>query len=853
MFLAALLFGFATYAAHAQHIEVTSSPSTFTAAGQSISFTYTLYSDSSQIETLSIQTPTMLGLTPTCPPFSSPIAPGGTYVCTASYTTTAGDMTAGFILEQMSASGTRAGGFTWSADSSVYRVNRDGGGGTTTSVSASPSTATYGEAVTLSATVSPNGTGTPTGTVRFEVGPTGAPVVQQEVALSSGTASFTSTEIPAGTHDVRAIYLGDGDYSGSIGLGASLTINKANTTTTVTSSRNPVPEGVAVIFTATVNSSTGVVPSGNVTFDVGGLSVTEALDSAGKATYEITFASSGNKTVEASYAGNGNFNASNSTVLTQQVVSPPTITVSPTSLADGTVGVTYSATVTASGGRSPYSYSASGLPAGLSISPAGTISGTPDTAGDSTITVTATDIDGFTGSHTLDLSIAKGASATVLTASPAGASTVGDTVTLTATVSGGGATPSGNVVFTVGGGTPETVALDASGKAVLTTQFLEAGSFGITAQYAGDANYSVSNAAITGYDVSAIATTTTLSSSSNPSTVGEAVTFTATVTGGTGSLAPAGEVAFKIGAAAPVSVALGTDGKASFTTSSLTAGAHTVTATYAPSSEHQPSAATLNQSVDVIGTALSLASDLNPADAGEEVTFTVTVNRTPGVDVPTGTVQFSVDGTAAGAPVAVDANGEASYSRVFTAATSFAIQASYSGDANYGPAVATLTQLVDAPAIPRRGISLTGSSSFTAGAATATISASISGSRNPGRPMRRNGKPRRQATRSDMWIAAPMQHPMPRRTRSAISPSGPAAMSISPNPTVAASTSTAPPSGLAAASITVFRTASWRAWGSATAATRRRSATMAAKAAPIPGRWRPMAATARFHPFSSMA
>ncbi len=48
-------------------------------------------------------------------------------------------------------------------------------------------------------------------------------------------------------------------------------------------------------------------------------------------------------------------------------------------------------THTATGGTAPYTFTASGLPAGLSLSSGGTISGTPTTAGTYTVTVTATD------------------------------------------------------------------------------------------------------------------------------------------------------------------------------------------------------------------------------------------------------------------------------------------------------------------------------------------------------------------------------------------------------------------------------------------------------------------------------
>lgn len=72
------------------------------------------------------------------------------------------------------------------------------------------------------------------------------------------------------------------------------------------------------------------------------------------------------------------------------------------------------------------------------------------------------------------------------------------------------------------------------------------------------------------------ATTTVVISSLNPSVAGQSVTFTATVTGTT----PTGTVQFKDGAAnlgAPVALA---GGVAAFSTSSLTAGTHSITAVY---------------------------------------------------------------------------------------------------------------------------------------------------------------------------------------------------------------------------------------------------------------------------------
>jgi subtilisin family serine protease len=72
----------------------------------------------------------------------------------------------------------------------------------------------------------------------------------------------------------------------------------------------------------------------------------------------------------------------------------------------GTVGTAVNLQLSASGGTSPYTWSATGLPAGLSINAgSGLISGTPTTAGTSSVTVTATDTGGRPGSATFSWTV----------------------------------------------------------------------------------------------------------------------------------------------------------------------------------------------------------------------------------------------------------------------------------------------------------------------------------------------------------------------------------------------------------------------------------------------------------------
>jgi hypothetical protein len=79
--------------------------------------------------------------------------------------------------------------------------------------------------------------------------------------------------------------------------------------------------------------------------------------------------------------------------------------ISTTTLPAGTVGTAYSANLAATGGVSPYTWSASGLPGGLSISSSGTISGTPTTAGTQIASLSVKDSKGTTASASLSLTI----------------------------------------------------------------------------------------------------------------------------------------------------------------------------------------------------------------------------------------------------------------------------------------------------------------------------------------------------------------------------------------------------------------------------------------------------------------
>lgn len=167
-------------------------------------------------------------------------------------------------------------------------------------------------------------------------------------------------------------------------------------------------------------------------------------------------------------------------------------------------------------------------------------------------------------------------------ASSASSSTYGQAVTFTAIVSGSdleGRAPGGTVTFFDGPTALGTISL-SSGAATMTTSALTGGTHQITAVYDGDSNFTTSTSAVLTQTVNRTGSTTAVSSSLNPSSTGQPVTFTATVAPGAGATgSPSGTVTFMDGATTLGSAPLSA-GTATFSTSSLGAGNHTITAVY---------------------------------------------------------------------------------------------------------------------------------------------------------------------------------------------------------------------------------------------------------------------------------
>ena len=514
---------------------------------------------------------------------------------------------------------------------------------TTTGIATSASSVTAGQSVTFTATVSPSAA---TGTVQFKDGAT----VLGSATLSGGKATYTTSALTAGTHNISATYAGDSSYNGSTSAAVAQTVTaaaKTNTTTGIVASASSVTAGQSVTFTATVSPSAA---TGTVQFKDGATVLGSATLSGGKATYTTSALTAGTHSITVAYAGDSSHNSSTSAAVAQTVTAAAktntttgivasassvtagqsvsfTATVSP-SAATGTVqfkdGATVLGSATLSGGRAAYTTSAL-------------------TAGTHSISATYAGDSSYNGSTSAGLAQTVTAAAKTNTttgiAASASSVTAGQSVTFTATVSPSAAT--GTVQFKDGATVLGSATL-SGGKAAYATSLLTAGTHSITAAYGGATNYNGSTSGAVSVIVGGTKTSTTTGIVVNPvsTTYGQSVTFKATVR----PSAASGTVQFLEGTTVLSNSTL-SGGNATFVTATLASGTHTVTAKYIGNSNYNAStSAAVIEKVAPASTSASILASPNPAGTGQTVTFTVVVAPS----AATGTVQFQAGSTIIG-------------------------------------------------------------------------------------------------------------------------------------------------------------------------------------------------------------
>ncbi|HWB13101.1 MAG TPA: Ig-like domain repeat protein [Pirellulales bacterium] len=197
-------------------------------------------------------------------------------------------------------------------------------------------------------------------------------------------------------------------------------------------------------------------------------------------------------------------------------------------------------------------------------------------------------------------------------------------------------------------------------------------------------------------------TSTTLTPSANPAAVNQPVTFTATVGPAPGaSGTPTGTVNFYDGATLLGSASLSTVGsaqQATFTTSTLAVGTHSIKAVYqGDASFNGSTSATVSEQVSTVSTTTTLLAPLNAISFGQSITLTVVVQAPGGVGTPTGTVTFFDGAASIGSASLATINGQqqASITTTSLAFGNRSLTAVYPGNATFaGSTSSTVIELV---------------------------------------------------------------------------------------------------------------------------------------------------------------
>jgi hypothetical protein len=662
---------------------------------------------------------------------------------------------------------------------------------TTTTVTPSLPSPTYGQSETFTATVT-SSSGTPTGSVTFTDTVTSTTLASNVALNGSGQASVTTSTLAPGSHTIQATYTPTGSFGASNGS-VSTTVNKA--VLTVTGNNQSKLYGASLpTLTSTITgfvngdtqaSATTGTPSLTTTATaaspVGAYPITPAQGTLAAANYTFSFANgtlsvtpatltvtANNQsklygaslpTLTATFTGfvNGDTQASATTgspslTTTATAASPAgsyPITAAQGTLAaanytftfvNGTLSVT-SATLTVTANNQSTTYGAP-LPT-LTATITGFINGDTQasaTTGTPSLTTTATSASPA-GSYPITpaqgtlaatnyaftfvngtLTISKGGTTTTLAFS--GGALVA-TVAANAPAVG---VPTGTVQFLNGTSVAGSAPL-VGGTAKLS---LPAGSY--TAVYSGDGNFngSTSTAALV---FNPATSSLSLTSSTNPSALGQSVTFTATVrtTDGPPSAgAPTGTVQFLDG-----TKLLGTGnvsgGQATYTTSALSGGSHNIVAQYSGDPTWPAGTANYRQTVNAAVTMSVTASPASPV-FGQAVTLTVNVgaaNVPAGFTAPTGQVDFSLQsptlfGASTPLGTATLASGAGAVNIGTLPVGTQTITAQYSGDSTWTPASRQVTVTVlGAPTVTAVSLTIASGQLTLTGVVAATTPGSV--------------------------------------------------------------------------------------------------------------------------------
>jgi len=362
---------------------------------------------------------------------------------------------------------------------------------TTTLVVSPVSPSTYTQSVTLTATVASAGSATPTGTVQFKDGSVnlGSPV-----AISSGAANLSTATLVPGNHSLAAVYSGDGATQASASASAPFDVAPFVSAVSLSSANASTTFGQNVALTASI---TGKSVGGTLRFMDGATELGTVTILSCPTVFNVATLGVGVHQITVIYSGDANNAPSTSAALAQTVnaVTTATSTSVSASASSVLVGQSLSLSVTVAGttpGNTPTGTvqimdgtAPLGSPVALNAGVA-SLSTNGLSVGSHAITVVYSG-DTFNApsvSSSVAIAVAQASSAVTLQSSAPSAA-VGQSVSLTALVSG--VSPTGSVQFMDGNTSLGVVAVNA-GSASLVISSLSAGVHNVTALYSGDAS-----------------------------------------------------------------------------------------------------------------------------------------------------------------------------------------------------------------------------------------------------------------------------------------------------------------------------------------------------------------------------
>ena len=494
-----------------------------------------------------------------------------------------------------------------------------------TSLSVSGNPNPYGQPLVLTAVVTPNGsTDVPTGQVTFM---SDGKVIGQNPVDGTGTATFTTSSLSAGAHNLAAVYASDTEFSASTG---TQQVNVSDGTSTALGlNPNPSTFGQQVTMTATISPADNGAgtPTGSVTFNDGNNALGSApVDGSGQATFNTTTLSVGAHSITANFTGSNGWGNSGSAAQTQNVTSGTSISESSSpNPSTYNASVTFTATVSSGGAGTPTGsvvFTIDGN-AGSPVTVDGTGKATYSTStlafGSHTVSVAFTGTGGYGNCSNSGPNQVVTDGTSISESSSPNPSNVNQNVTFTATVTAhdsGAGTPTGSVVFTIDGSAKSPVNVNGSGQATFSSSTLAAGSHTVSVAFTGTNGWGNSSGSGPNQVVNAPGgpTTTALASSLNPSLVKQNVTFTATVIANNSNGTPTGSVTFKNGNSTLATVTVNASGVAQYSTSTLAKGSHTIKASFTGTGGWTSSTATnLTQVVNADTTPPSVPQNVSAA------------------------------------------------------------------------------------------------------------------------------------------------------------------------------------------------------------------------------------------------